>query len=491
MSAFEKMAFGPLGDAVKSSQEYTEGDPVGVFAASLSLFSAAINGYVVQPSGRPVAVWTVLVGRSKTGRKGFALNTAIAAVGRSISGFLTTRKRKGIKSGAALITTLYEVEQETLISEGGVDGRVVIIEDEWASVLRRANRDDDYYDNLIHAWDGAPMVNTTKGKDGRRNEQRVTSPLLGFHGHIQPARWASLVKGDAVFSGAFNRILPVLVDKSKNLPSSMKQPHTHVKESPALTKAYEWARKGERIMSLSPQAAERHDAYRDELDDRLADMPEARSALVERADENLLRIACVLAAATRKTTVSVKAWEAAREFVEYSMTSVDKLATEQENRGAKATKTLPELIREKLSNYAGEATSTLLLRSLGTRVTAASLKATVEDMDDVEMVTEKRTAGRGAPSIIYRLVDPNVPKAEAPEEPKPEIKAQPEQKVEATPAAPPKRVRKAAKTRPEGKPRLAVVTSESRPTMPRKAASKKAVATAPVDAVLDELASLF
>lgn len=491
MSAFEKMAFGPLGDAVKAAQEFTEADPVGVYAASLSLFSAAINGYVVQPSGRPVVVWTALVGRSKVGRKGFALATATAVVGRSISGFLASRTRKGIKSGAALITTLYEVEQETLISEGGVDGRVLVIEDEWASILKRANRDDDYHDNMIHAWDGAPMVNTTKGKDGRRNEQRVNSPLLGFHGHIQPARWASLVKGDAVYSGAFNRVLPVLVDKSKNLPSSTKNPLAAVKESPALTKAYEWARKGERIMSLSPQAAERHDAYRDELDDRLADMPEARSALVERADENLLRVACVLTAAAKKTVISVRAWEAAREFVEYSMTSVDKLATEQENRGAKVTKTVPELVREKLESYAGEATSTLLLRALGTRVTAASLKAAVADMDDVEMVTEKRTAGRGAPSIIYRLVDPNAPKAETPEEPKAEVEAQPEPTVEPAPETKPKRPRKAAKTRPEGKPRLAVITSESRPTKTRKAAAKKTVAATPDDAVLSQLASLF
>lgn len=493
MTSWGNMRYGPIGDAVEAAQDYTEGDPVGIYAAALAMYSAAINGYVLQPSGRPVAVWTVLVGRSKTGRKGFALNTAIAAVGRSINGFMASRARKGIKSGAALITTLYEVEQETLTSEDGIDGRVLIIEDEWASILKRANRDDDYYDNLIHAWDGAPMVNTTKGKDGRRVEQRVTSPLLGFHGHIQPARWTSLVKGDAVYSGAFNRVLPVVVDKSKNLPASMKDPHAYIKESPALAKAYEWARKESRIMSLSPQAAKRHDVYRNELDDRLADMPEARSVLVERADENLMRVACVLAAAARKTVISVKAWEAAREFVEYSMTSVDKLVAQVAL--AKESKSLPDAIRMVLERYDGEATSTLMLRALGTKVTAASLRAAVADMDDVEVFKDTNATGRGAKPTIYRFK----PKAAAAPEPARQPKPDPEPASAPTPpSAVPSVVRSATKQPPRtARPKMPKTTEPSAPqrqhtrtaaARPAKAASAPQTApAAPVNLFLAAL----
>jgi hypothetical protein len=61
---YEAMAYGPIGREVLDSQPYTEADPIGVHAALLALFSAAINGHVVQPGDRPVVVWTALVGRS-------------------------------------------------------------------------------------------------------------------------------------------------------------------------------------------------------------------------------------------------------------------------------------------------------------------------------------------------------------------------------------------------------------------------------------------
>jgi hypothetical protein len=139
------------------------------------------------------------------------------------------------------------------------------------------------------------------------------------------------------------------------------------------------------------------------------------------------------------------------------------------------------MVREKLEMYGGEVTSTLLLRSLGTRVTAASLKAMVADMPDVEMTTEKRTAGRGAPTIIYRLVDVQA-EVITPEEPKP------------TPVDEVKVPVKTPKRKVATKPRLSVVGSTEQPVKASKAGAKKSTvpAKAPAPASLEEqLAALF
>ncbi|MFD4904969.1 DUF3987 domain-containing protein [Kitasatospora purpeofusca] len=456
MTTWEQMKYGPLGDAVEASLEWSEGDPIGIYAAALSMWSAALAGRVVQPNGRPVSVWTVMVGRSKTGRKGFALATARAAVGASIAGFMARRERKGIKSGAALVTTLFEVVQDTLAAEDGVDGRVLVIEDEWASTLRLANRDATYYDQLICAWDGTALVNTIKGKGGKREEERVDDPLLGFHGHIQPARWRRLIRSEEAFSGVFNRLLPVEVDQSKRLSSRIKSPLTNIKESATLTRAYKWARAEPRVIELSDAAADRHDRYREELEDSLRDLPEELSCLIERADEHLLRIACVITAAERKTLITVRAWEAARAFVDYSMSSVRRLATEAEPRGRRAPKPLPELIRDVLQRYGGEVRSGDLLRAIGsTRANAAGIRAAAEDMGDVEIETVK-TGGRGAPSIVYRLVN----------------QAEKAVQEQGQPTAEP-----AMEPTPIPQPRLRVVEQPTpvRATTPRKPAARTAV----------------
>ncbi|ARZ66927.1 hypothetical protein SMD11_1266 [Streptomyces albireticuli] len=448
-STFKEMQYGPLGKAVAAAMPHTEADPIGVYAATLSLWSAAVNGQVLQPNGRPTVFWSALVGRSKIGRKGFALATARAIVEPTIGAFLSTRSRKGISSGPALVTTLFEVEQESLTSEDGRDGRVMIAEDEWASILKRANRDATYHDQLINAWDGVAVANTTKGKGGKREEQRIDRPLLGYHAHIQPGRWAPLVKPEVALGGAFNRIPHFIVEKSKNLPSEVKRPLDAVKETPALTRAYRWAREKVREMELSPEAAKMHDAYRLEFDDRCASLPEAVSCFIERGDENLLRIACLLTAAERKTVIPLRAWKAAHTMIEYSMACTEKLINEAQAGTGRQMKTVEQIVRESLQRFGGEATRTLILRSLGTRGNADSLDAAIEKMPDVVMERKGSGAKGGAPSFVIKFVDPAGNDQEQGE--------------------------REHKEEPEGRPKLAVVPPQSERLAPReRPAAKKA-----------------
>ncbi|WP_406153548.1 YfjI family protein [Streptomyces anulatus] len=408
--------------------------------------------------GRPAVVWTVLVGKSALGRKGTAKRTADRVLAPSIGGFMHSRTYAGVSSGPSLVNMLYTLEMDSPRSEMGQDGRALIVEEEWSTVLKRSRRCPTFSQQLRSAWDGAPISNTTK-----KGVQEVARPLLGVHAHITPGEWAKYVSATEALGGSFNRYLPVLVERSKMLPYNHKPKITETK---ALSDAYHWACKEQRVITFSADAGRRYDELRAIIEDRMAEMPEHLSCYMERSAEQVARVAAVFTAAEKKTKISRKALEAAWAFVSYSMASVEKLVMDSANGSHKQVKTVPDLIREKLENYAGEATSTLLLRSLGSRVTAASLKALVADMPDVEMVTEKRTAGRGAPSIIYRLVSED----EHQDQPEP---AQPRAEEVAAPT-PKRRAPRAPKTAPEGKPRLSVVATETRPKRTRKA-TKKAV----------------
>jgi hypothetical protein len=407
--SFEAMKYGPIGAAVEAAAPHSEGDPIGIYAATLSLYSAALGGHVVMDTGRPVAVWTVLAGRSAMGRKGYALRTARQALDPSIGGFLGARIVSGISSGPSLVNHLWGLELETAGSETGMDGRALVVEEEWASVLKRSRRCPTFSQQLRAAWDGASISNTTKGKNG--GTQVVEKPLLGFHAHITPGEWGAYVSASEALGGTFNRVLPVLVERSKMLP------YNHVPrvvETKALSEAYRWATQKKRVISFSAVAGRRFDELRAEIEDRMATMPEHLSCYLERSAEQVARVAAVLTAADKKLKIGKPALEAAWAFVQYSMASVEKLVTEAASGGSsRVVKSLPELIRETLDRYAGEATSTLMLRALGTRVTAASLKEAVAQMPDVECFKDTTAKGRGAKPIIYRLVRPG----DVPDEP--------------------------------------------------------------------------
>ncbi len=233
----------------------------------------------------------------------------------------------------------------------------------------------------------------------------VEKPLLGFHAHITPGEWATYVSASEALGGTYNRVLPVLVERSKMLPYNHQ---AKIVETKALTEAYRWATQRKRVICFSAPAGRRFDELRAEIEDRMATMPEHLSCYLERSAEQVARVAAVLTAAEKKTKIGKPALEAAWAFVQHSMSSVEKLVTEAASGGSsRVVKSLPELIRETLQRYAGEATSTLMLRALGTRVTAASLKDAVAQMADVEVFKDTSVKGRGAKPIVYRLVRPD------------------------------------------------------------------------------------
>ncbi|MEV5677446.1 DUF3987 domain-containing protein [Streptomyces sp. NPDC052179] len=398
MTTFTQMKFGPLGEAIEAAMPTSEADPIGVWAASLSLYSAAISRRVRTEDRRPVVVWTVLAGRSAIGRKGYALGTATAILGKSIGGFIHSRKRSGVASGPSLVDMLAGLELDTMGADGGIDGRCILLEEEWASVLKTQKKCSKFSTLFRTAWDGKPISNRTK-KDGL---QSVGQPLLGFHAHITPGEWARYVSSSEALGGSYNRLLPVLVERSKMLPYNNRW---ELPDTSAIRDAYDWALEEDRVMRFSVEAGERFDEIRALVEDRMAELPELLASYMERSSEQVQRVAAVLSATEMTEEISRDAVEAAWNFVSFSMASVEKLVKDAANNdNVKPMKTPEDLVRDVLKRCGGKANSSDLLRPLWGKLNAAALKETAAGMDDVRSWTEKRT-GRGAPSIMYELIE--------------------------------------------------------------------------------------
>jgi len=394
LEAFEGMKYGPIGDAVIAAEPHTEADPVGIYAAILALWSGAIAGYVKTADDRPVVVWTVLAGESALGRKGTALGVARGMLQPSIGDFLTARTAGGVSSGPSLTQLLYSKQEETEGTEGGTDTRLIPIDEEWSENLKRQNRCPTFASKLRQCWDGATIRHTTT-----RVHMVVDEPRLGFHAHITPGEWSEYVKPRDAKGGSFNRLLPVYVVGPKILPYGHK---SLCPEIQGLTDAYDWARKSKRVITLDKHAARRFDELRALFLEKLADMPEYLRCYVERTPEQIIRVAATLVAAERKTVVTRKAIDAAWSFVQYSMRSVERLVREDTTVGrSRPVKTLPELIREVMTHYEGKVPHSVMLRRLGARATAASLRKALESMDDIRVVTGI-TSGVGRPGKEYR-----------------------------------------------------------------------------------------
>ncbi|MFF1450182.1 DUF3987 domain-containing protein [Streptomyces sp. NPDC058274] len=406
MADFEQMAHGILGEAVKGIMPTSEADPIGVWATSLSLFSSAISHVVRTDDKRPVVVWTVLAGRSSLGRKGSALTTSLALMNKSIGGYIYGRRRKGVANGPALLDMLSQMEQENTTPDGSSDGRCVLIEDEWASLLKDQKKCSKFSGYFRMAWDGEAITNRTK-KEGL---QSVAQPLLGFTAHITPGEWAKYISSSDALGGTYNRLLPVRVEKSKNLPRKAPKNVVPEAEALALREAYEWACETKRVLSFSDDAADRYDEIRAMAEDRLAALPELVASYMERTPEQVQRVAAVLAALDMTEEITVEHVDKAWAFVEHSMNSVERLVREAaDGVGPRPLKTPEELIREVVEKNGGETNSSTLLRALSGRgLNADLIRETAEGMDDMQ-VEKVKTGKRGAPSIVYRLIEPPKP----------------------------------------------------------------------------------
>ncbi|WP_282205258.1 DUF3987 domain-containing protein [Kitasatospora fiedleri] len=385
--------YGPIGRAVEKVSPYVECDPIGIYVAALSMWSAAIGQRVKVSSrsnSRPALVWSALVGGTGKG-KGTALRAAQHIVRPAIGRFLEVNTTSGITSGASLVNYLAEQAEATEETEAGRDVRALVVEEEWSEVLRRVRRDPSFTAKLRSAWDGAAIRNTTK-----EGAQAVEDPAVVLHTHITPSDWTKYVGDTEAAGGSYNRIMPftlrsvpMLDDESSTLPEV---------NGWDLADAYAWAAARNRVISLGEDARQLWKTIRRYARIISETLPESQAVYVERTAEQTIRVAACLAASEQSETITHARLSAAFSLVRHSVRCAVGITG-----GAEATKptrripTLAEKVRARIEMHGGRARSSELLPFVG--ATAEEVKA----LPGVKVTLDR--SGLGRPATVYTLSD--------------------------------------------------------------------------------------
>lgn len=205
---------GILGEITAAAEPTSEADPVGVFASLLASVGVTIGckPYVqVGNTRHPLLVWPLLFGRTGSGRKGEATDTALTFVRTAVvdaAAFFVT----GLSSGEGLIERIRDVRDEK--DPGGADDkRLFLVEPEFASVMSRARREGSSLGHVLReAWSGKSLATLN------RSATTASWSHIAVLGHITPKEFRLKLSAEDMSGGTYNRFLPLYVERSKRLP---------------------------------------------------------------------------------------------------------------------------------------------------------------------------------------------------------------------------------------------------------------------------------
>ncbi len=175
----ERVYDGLAGELVAAIAPHTEADPLAILAQLLIGAGAAIGRgayFQVEATLHHPNEFVVLVGDSAKARKGSSWDHVARVLERSEPGF-GRLLRTGLSSGEGLV---WAVRDRAGSDPGAADRRLLVIEPEFASVLKQSSRDINTLSPVLRsAWDGRPLALLT-----RTAPAKATDAHIAVIGHI-------------------------------------------------------------------------------------------------------------------------------------------------------------------------------------------------------------------------------------------------------------------------------------------------------------------
>jgi hypothetical protein len=202
-----------LGEIVGRIAPHTEADPVAILTQLLVAFGAAVGRggwFTVEATRHHPNEFMLLTGDSSKARKGSSwdhVRRLIAQIDPAIERRILT----GLSSGEGLI---WAVRDPTAQDLGISDQRLLVIEPEFASVLKASAREiSTLSPTLRSAWDGRPLAILT-----RTAPARATSAHIALIGHITQHELRRHTSTIELANGYLNRILIIACRRQRLLP---------------------------------------------------------------------------------------------------------------------------------------------------------------------------------------------------------------------------------------------------------------------------------
>lgn len=230
--------YGLAGDIVRTIEPYSEADPVAILANILTAFGNIVgNGphFQVEHTKHPARLFISLVGETAKGRKGTSWSTPKYLFKCVDPQWADARITGGLSSGEGLIFNVRDeiiekqpikehgrvVEYQDVITDHGVaDKRLLLVEEELASVLKVMVREGNTLSAILRqAWDSGDLRPLTKN-----NPIKATGAHVSLIGHITKTELIRHLTETEKANGFANRFIWLLVRRSKCISNPKKVP---------------------------------------------------------------------------------------------------------------------------------------------------------------------------------------------------------------------------------------------------------------------------
>jgi hypothetical protein len=316
---------GLAGETVRVLEPVTEAAPAAVLITALTIFGTAVGPdlYVLADGARHTAhLFAAIVGKTARARKGTSYRVTRSVLEHADPGLFAARTFGGFGSGEALIEAVGRGDDEVAVDDDGShrnapprpphDPRALIVEEEFARILRVAERDGSTLSPIIRqGWDDGDLSVIT-----RKKPVRAQGAHISILAHVTEEELRARLRGLELANGFGNRFLFCLVERSKRIPDGHGLDRDEEKRL-----GWEWRKRLEqarRLESPLKRTREADELWRDfylGLDDG---RPGMLGALLARAEAHVLRLSLVYALADGEGVIDLPHLRAALAVWDYS-----------------------------------------------------------------------------------------------------------------------------------------------------------------------------
>jgi hypothetical protein len=304
---------GLAGRIIETISPHTEADPVAILAQLLVAFGAAVGRhawFAVEATRHHPNEFLLLVGDSAKARKGTSWDH-VRRLTHSADPTLGARILTGLSSGEGVI---WAVRDPTDHDPGIADRRLLVVEPEFASVLKAASRDiSTLSPTLRAAWDGRPLAILTRSAPARASDAHIS-----VIGHITSTELQHHITPVEAANGLLNRVLFIACRRVRLLPDGGRaDPLAGSGLDRELALAIAAARDAGPLQFTDHGRILWHQAYA-----RLAEsLPGLAGQLTARAEAHVIRLALIYALLDRATAIGPTHLHAALALHHYAIRS--------------------------------------------------------------------------------------------------------------------------------------------------------------------------
>lgn len=394
---------GLAGRIVETIEPHSEADPVAILMHVLIAAGNLIGGgshALVERTVHRCNEFVVLVGDSAKGRKGQAWSTPRYLLAQVDAAWNGNRIKSGLSSGEGLINNVRDAREEqqpikegkrvvgyqtVIADEGERDKRLLVIEPEFATVLRRMKGETNSLSAVLReAWESGRLSTLTKNSPLRATDAHVSVIAHTTREELV----ASLTETDRA-NGFANRFIYVMVRRSKCLPDPAPIPEDKLALLVSELRAVAAAAQGHHQLLRDNASRELWAAVYPKLSEGESGLV---GAILARSEAHVLRLSLIYAVLDRSSVVRPAHLRAALALWDFAETSARRIFSGGVLGLSVADTILAALRRQ------GPLSRTEISTLFGRNKTAAEINAALRSLAEKEQVrrsTRAADSGKG------------------------------------------------------------------------------------------------